>query len=107
MSSSDNKFTPPSEDQIKVAAMNKGCTPDGANTVAEIVSEYPDLDLQEVIGEVAGSKSNDKNQIVGKLFKDYEKGKKGKAEQAALKEAGKVNNAAQPGTPEYNNTGTK
>jgi hypothetical protein len=102
MASPDNTYTPPSGDQVKIAAMNKGCTAEGADMVAEIVAEYPDFDLQEVIGEVAGSKSDDKNQVIGKLVKDYEKGKKGKAEEAAMREAAKKNNAAQPGTKEYN-----
>ena len=53
MGNTNNTYTPPSEDQIKVAAISKGCTEDGANKVAAMVAADPTLDLQEVIKEVA------------------------------------------------------
>jgi flagellar motor switch protein FliG len=101
-------FGRPSEDQIRIHAMNGGCTEEGSKVVAEIASEYPELDLQEVIKEVAGGKSGDKDQIVGKMFKSAESNKGvNKAEQEAMKEAAKKNNAPLPATKAYNNTSGK
>lgn len=98
MDTTNNTYQPPSKDQVIVAAMNQGCTEEGANTVFEITREYPALDLQDVIKEVAGSKSNsDKDAITGKLFKKAESDKNKPAAKAV-----QPNNAPQPGTPEYN-----
>jgi hypothetical protein len=98
MDNTNNTYTPPSADQIKVAAMNQGCTPEGAQTVVEIVREYPDLNTDEVIAEVASAKGkDDKDTITGKLFKKAEN------EKDKPVKAVKPNNAPLPGTPEYNN----
>lgn len=64
--------TGPSSDQIHVAAMNQGCTEEGAKIVAEILSENPYLDSEEVITEVAGGKSSDKDEVVAKVTKKAE-----------------------------------
>jgi len=92
----------PTEDQIRVAAMNGGATAAGSKVVAEIVAEYPALDLNEVIAEVAGSKGkDDKDEIVNKLFKKAEKDKDKPAPRL------QANTAPLPGTKEYNNTPEK
>ena len=95
MDNTNNTYTPASKDQVIVAAMNKGCTEQGANTVFEITREYPNLDLQDVIKEVAGSKGGDKDAITGKLFKDAERNKDKPAK------AIKPSNAPQVGTKDY------
>ena len=96
MDNTNNTYVPPSKDQILVSAMNKGCTEDGANIVYDIVSEYPQLDLQDVIKEVAAAKGkDDKNSITGKLFNKAESDKK--AETKVVQQS----NAPQPATKGY------
>ena len=56
MDNTNNTYTPPSEDQIIVAAMSQGCTELGAQKVAKMVRDDPKLDLREVIKKVAASK---------------------------------------------------
>jgi len=99
MDNTNNTYQPPSKDQIIVHAMNQGCTEEGANAVFEISREYPALDLQQVIKEVAGNKGKfDKDETVGKLFKQAESDKnKKKEEDKPLQQS----NAPQPATKDY------
>lgn len=88
-----------STDQIRMAAINGGATVEGSKLVAEICAENPELDLQEVIKEVAGSSKGNKKEIADKLNKKAEEDAKKAKPQAAVIHS----NAPQPGTPEYNN----
>ena len=65
--------TGPTADQIHVAAMSQGCTEEGAKMVVEILTENRYLDSDAVIKEVAGGKTSDKDEVIGKVTKQAEK----------------------------------
>jgi hypothetical protein len=104
MDNTNNTFTPASADQIHVAAMNKGCTDEGAKLVVEILSENPYLDSEAVIKEVAGAKSSDKDDVIAKVTKKAEKEDK---EEVTGLAAAMRNNAPEVATKDYTHRGNK
>lgn len=102
MDNTNNTFTPASADQIHVAAMNKGCTDEGAKLVVEILTENPYLDSEAVIKEVAGAKTSDKDEVIAKVTKKAEADDKKKEEPSSLR-----GNAPEPATKEYTHRGGK